>query len=1130
LLIGRYQGAIYSDTGYALALTNTHAIVWPYAVNTAAPETFTFTLPHPSRHGSEPLPLGSLASASASSPEPGLVVVMPLSGKITYWESIASAATLDLIQQQRNGVELSIPGMLHGETVIQILNAESAGFVLAFSTGRLAYMSVRDSQGRPAIAVQFLRGTSGTASGGIFGSIRNALSSSWRGDLACARAGRSVRPGERDVVTASSKGRLQAWSLTRGGHNALQAEKDAREEIVQAMKATDSRLSGLLLESFEVLDFAFIPKSSIENAEDSDYMEDGTELLLLTSLSDREATHYALVQVMLSADSLEIGNVRHIRSYKTPVNRNALSKPRVFLPSPGVVAFLLFDKAIVVSSLAALPDSPDSQLLADDQMVTQTYEDVVDFRKDAGVEITGSGMEEPSATTHSGDETRSKRHKAKYPAVLLLVKGGGLIRVAAIDPKKFTSVQAPQVTAKSKLEQAVFFGSLQDNPLTFNAREEIPFTSDEYGEAALRISREITTSKTPYLPSMPGSIEQNLKIRSQALRDLAFHLRKLGVKLDRVIKWRLMWDAEKMAGALRAWEKYDAHIKSQPEGEKRSLWSEIVVHIHENIKSMPIAENGETDRVRHWFINDVHRLEVAVCWAFQSVKLSIKEEEIDHAEIVSMLSEANDLTIGAMNGALEFRANNMELYGLGNEHLQNGILVDDYEGLPQFWTSVEPVIENIKKQTNLAREITYEYYKNPEGSSGQDGQPDPEQLEKIRLQTVGLTDLACTTSTERYRWLLAQPDPKLVDRGVELENATEKVREVQIKQLDKIGLVDDGIKLAQKHRVFSVLVALIVEDIQKTNELVAKLQESGTDTTVIAARIAYLQELVNHYYQLFGREWADALYVYYVRAGELFALLNDNNDHQRYLTDFLRSSELFAKVAWINEVNQEKDFNRAAKDLLKLGLLKERDVWSKKVELSIGKLARLASKKYSETQGLIIPDGGQAELEDAKKQLALIQIQDKIYSHIRPAIKAAIDSDAELQLALDVYGNDSLKGTQALASVLAEKLGWLLEHKSMGALDLIDLLTLLGSNKRSEERGMIEGEEFYYALEAVKSSSLSKDERKLTEKVIWRRCMLHDNWTELNHTDLKDDEQVSIQLQRTALYSTMRACYKNSKL
>ncbi|OAF59592.1 hypothetical protein VC83_03665 [Pseudogymnoascus destructans] len=860
---GRQYGAIYSDSGYALALTTTHAIVWPYALNTTTPETFTFALPYPAKHTSEHLPLGSLVSASASTPEPGLVVVMPSSGKITYWESIASAATLDLIQQPRHGVELTISGLLHGEVVIQILNAESAGFLLSFSSGRLAYMSVRDGQGRPAISVQFLRGTSGAGNGGIFGSIRNALSSSsWRGDLAAARAGPSLKPGERDIVSASSKGRLQAWSLHRGGHNTLEAEGDIRELIVDELKRTDKSLESLDLESFEVLDFSFAPQAS--DREDSTaltYRDDnGTELLMLTSLGGHGICHYALVQVFLRQREIIVSNVHHLRSYSTPVSRTSTSKPRLYLPKPGVAAFVVFDRAVVVTSMVNEPESPDQQLRAG----TNYFEDVVDFRTDAGVEITGSGLEEPHTPSHGTEDSRSRRHKAKFPAVVLLVKGGGIIRIATTDPKKFTAGEAPQVTAKSKLDQAVFFGILENNPLSFAGRPEIQFSPEEVGQAALQLSHEVLSSTTAHIPSIPASIEHNLRVRAQALHSLATHIKKMNVELDRLTKWKLLWDAEKLNGAKGAWSNYDTLISSKPAGQKRSLWNDIVECLHEEYKLMPSKEFGEVDRVRHYFIHDIHRFEMVVPWAFQAVKLRYEESELVQHKIVELLSEANDLLIGALAGAYNFRTENLALYGLQGEDVQNGILMQNYNDIPEPWTCKLYTADNAKRQTDLAIGI-------------------------IRTECPEMLDLACRSTTEKYRW------------------------------------------------VFDTLVPLIVEEIQRTNEAIAETESAPDgDATDLKARVARLQAQVEGYYDLFGMEWAKSLYSYYIKEGELFALLSDNDTHQKYLTAFLRSKKEYAKVSWINEVTQEKDYHRAAAELLDLGLTANATCGARKCSSALG--------------------------------------------------------------------------------------------------------------------------------------------------------------------------------------------------
>ncbi|KAI1045150.1 hypothetical protein LB505_013202 [Fusarium chuoi] len=63
------------------------------------------------------------------------------SGKVVYWESIASAATFVFMKKDRTGVEYTISGMQTGEKVVAITNAESAGFILTFNSGRLAYMN-----------------------------------------------------------------------------------------------------------------------------------------------------------------------------------------------------------------------------------------------------------------------------------------------------------------------------------------------------------------------------------------------------------------------------------------------------------------------------------------------------------------------------------------------------------------------------------------------------------------------------------------------------------------------------------------------------------------------------------------------------------------------------------------------------------------------------------------------------------------------------------------------------------------------------------------------------------------------------------------------------------------------------
>jgi nuclear pore complex protein Nup133 len=1124
--LGRQHGSIHSDSGYALILSHTHATVWPYSKPPTEFPPYVFDIPHPSKHVSDPIPLGSLVSPSTSSSEPGLVVVIPTSGKITYWESVDSAATMGLRLRQNN-IELTIPGMLSGETVIQILNAETAGFVLSFSSGRIAYMNVRDGQGRPTISVQFLRGSSASTGGGIFGSLRNVLSTSaLRGDIAAVRADQPRKVGERQVVVATAKGKIQSWDMQRGGHSSLNAEADGRETIVQTIKQALPVFSELLLETFELLDFTFTtPPTKSANSQASD----GIQLLLLTSLTDRDISHYFLVGVTLLPGGLTINKIRPIKSYTTPVNKDAISKTRLYLPNPAHFAYVVFDRAVVVVSMGAQLEgpqwgSPDSQLRTESHLSPQTFEDVVEFRDDMCIEVVGSGMEEPHGLSPLGMGIfKPQGHKPRFPAAVLLVrgKGGGILKVAATGDVNHTSANSQQVTAKSKLEQAVNFGGIKENPISFSVRPDLQFPSGEISEAALELSLDILSSRTLHITSVPTNVADNLQRRSVALRDLAQYLKSTGVELDRVTRWKLLWDAERMAAAVTVWNVHNARVSAKPEGQKRGLVTDIVESIHEDYKTEPVPEEGELDRVRKWFMSDISNFEIAVPWAWQVIKHAYQDGQKDHAFVVEMLSDANDVVMGVLQTAFAFRTANAKLYGLQAEPLEHGVLTANYEGLQEFWTSTILIVEAVRKQLELAHVLVKEYW----GKREKPGQPSVAVVSKLRDEYSTLIDMGTRSSNERIRYCLshAQDYPQFQIEADQLSSIQEEAQHKQITSLaDDLALPDEAMVLAEKYEILNTLAWVTLVELNEYSPKPTNRQNPVDRRQ----RSNFLVKQVAHYFDKFGTKWATAFYELQISIGSMDTLLNGFQEQQEYLTSFLRAKPEYAKVAWINETIRENNFDQAAKALLDLGLKREQDVWSKKIELSIGKLARLAGRSYSQENGILIPDGGRTELAAAQDQLSLIKIQDTVYDYILPSIGAAIDENAELQLALESHRYRDLKNQPTFSTFLEQQMADLIRHTTMDALALVDLLTLIGDNA-SEDQEAFQYQQFYLALQATRYGISDKNERTLMQRVIWRRCMLRDDWHRINNTDMKDDEQVSEQSRSTALYQTFGACFKN---
>jgi nuclear pore complex protein Nup133 len=1140
---GAQHGEIDSASGFGITLTHTHAIVWPYASTSTSPETFVFALPYPSKYPADPLPLGCLVLPSASSNEPGLVVVMPSSGRITYWESISAAATLDFMKQERNGVESSVYGMFSGERVTQITNAESAGFILTFSSGRVAYMSLRDGHGRPAISTQFLRTNVAGTVGGLFGTLRHALSQApVRGDLAAVRAASSHRIGERDVIALTMKGKLEAWRVHRGGHHESMAEADLRSDIVAAIRSNDPESYDYPEESFEAIDFAIVPRGldsrylDMTRLSDAIAFDDASiqHVLMLVGLTKRRATRYVLVEVLVSNHATQIGMVRPIVSYSVPCDQAASVRPRIYLPRPALVAFVVFERAVVVASIAEPPQSPESQLEEDSHMLPATYEDVIDLRDDHVLRIVGSGFEEPPAHV-ANEEARNHRQRTKNPSVLLMVRGTGVLRVSTTDIDKFADEAAPRVTAKSRLEQAVFFGIKPDNPLVFDRRQQIAFTNDQFVEAALALSNEILASSSPYMSTLPMSIEENLAGRLQALEKLVAHLKLMGVRLDRRSRWALLFNAQKMAVARLLWKRHEHFTNNRPSHDKTTLIGHVVEFIHENQKATPDAARGEVDHVRHWFVNDVGRLDILVAWCYEVIKHLSKENRFDAARLTVLLHEAVNISVCAILAGLEFRKRNMDLYGLEDEDVEFGILRSGYEDTPEPWTSSAVVITRIKKLVELCHKWLQKHHGQPvDAAPRQDAaaaHPDPDVLDEILKEMPQLTDLYLVCLLEASRWNAASSDESAQKTAVDFARAYEKERDTKSMELASLELFSEAAIVAEKHRTWPALALILIDHIHCLVRLAGEPTTSADAVKSLEVETAAERKRIARMLDKHGQPFAFALYDVMLQKEGVQNVLDYPDDKHGYKTKFLRSKPELARVSWINDIDKERDIDHAAETLLTLGLDRETQVWSKKIELSLGKLALLAQaeKPPSAKTGLfsLEPAKGSSSQEDrielVDRQLGVIGIQGQLHSQVFHEAGAAIDETAELELAMAAHGANLPKKHKVIREIFEDGIKRLINHDVLEPMTLIDLLTLI-SLKSGQAEEM--ADPFYLALVAAKYA-LRGPELELATRLIWRRCFIRDDWAKINDTSMRGDREVTSRLTETAIFQACYACHEN---
>lgn len=1063
--------------------------------------------------------------------------MMPVSGKISFWEHISSAATLDFIRQQRNGVEDTVPGLFGGEHVVDITKADTAGFILSLSSGRLAHLSVRDGQGKPSISIQFLQATWGQSSGAwpsVFGSIRNAIKSAVsRSDIAAVRVNPSSRPGPKNVVAATKAGRLHAWRVQRAGHHEIIANIDARESILAGLQTVLPPIQGNV--DFEVVDFTYIPRgieakyagaSRLSQALTMD--EDSVQhLLLLVSLSNKRQSQYALVEVVVQGETLDVGMVRTISSYTTPVNPSATARTRLCLPRPGLVAFVVFDRAVVMASIAAPPETPDSQLQGENHILPATYEDVVDLRNEELLEIVGSGVEEPLGPGQEPEAPRSHRVKIKNPTVLLMIRGVGVVRVALTDVDKFASEKPPEVTARNKLDQAVIFGLKDDNPLTFEGRREIPFSDEEIGEAALDLSHDILASNTSVLTALPASIEMNLRQRGSYLDKLMSHLNAQKVKLDRRTKWQLLFNAEKLNMARELWKLHETFLGERPTNDRKTVVSEVIECIAEEDKKNPDRNVGELDRARTWFVNDTGRMELFVPWTYQMIKHYHKEHLADDPALTRFLYEGVHVFYEILHGALEYRQRNLSFYGLGGEDVKNGILSKkaDYVGLPEFWTSTPFVTNNLLRLNGLCQMWLKEYYP-PQTAPGS---PSSTLIESLRNMMPSLADQLIVTVTELVSWAEPNGDEETVLFSDRLRESVLGDLSDLILKLKDYGLWDDALRLAEKYISVKALAELVVGQIKELRNQAKVRGLESRKAVEINNKLEDKKRLFTEYMDRYGASFAYEAYRLLLAYGGIQMVLEfAGSDKKGFATMFLRNDNRLGKISWINDIEREHDLDSAARTLISVGQ-KEDQVWNKKIELSLGKLTLLAEGAGAEAEGnsaLVRSKAARCDnqLAQVDRDLEIVRIQDHIYQILVPAFQDAVDDVAAVDLAMQTFSPKIPKKHKVLLDDLQEDLCALVTHKAMQPLSLINLLTLI----RVDEYGVEPGFLFFQALRLAELGLKGKS-REDARRLIWRRCYIRDDWTKVNYTENMSDQAVLSKLVETQPYCTMVACHRHRK-
>lgn len=1146
-----YSCYISPDNDYVLALTHRDALVWSYNASSSNPssrELLSFSLPFQSASKDDPLPLGAFTTKSANG-EPGIVVVSPIHGKVIYWESLTAASTYG----HNQSVEGTIPGMFYGELVKDLVPAEPVGFIITLASGRVAQLTIRDQIGRPGIGFQFMRKSSvGPAKPGFFGSIRNVLVGDRRKGTAIARPGRIAR-AQRDIVVSTEDGELELWTNNLLTGNQLTKTTSTKDQILAALESHMSKDQIDQPSQFRLLDFCVnvtTPSRDLIKRDDLDSLL----LVVLVSLTSGGRTVYYLVDLTLANDEVQVRVVHPIRGYTESDADDKAFAPKICIPPSSKSAFVLFEKSVVIMSIAKIEDSPSSQLLRDKGSLPQLFQDRIALKDDPVYNV----------INFAGENEGS-------PSCVFAVQGFGIARITSHLPND-DEIEMEEVTtqlsARTRIEQAIFFGNKPSNPFDLRRPQNDTYTLMDLGEAVLNIARSIVVSTSAHIPKSATSTAEQLQQRARALQDLSeYILSTYPTCLPREARFGLLRYAEKVAAAQALWKVQEQIQSTYPRQDDRK-WSYlqfVLLCLSEKRQKYPKPERGETDHVRHYLIHSISALDKLLV-ELQDAMLELSDMGINDPRIVrDYFWEGLQLWTTAMGTAYKFREDNAVVYGLGNETFDEGVLQSGYatgQDTPVVWTSTKEQRDHGLEYLRLVCEFLRDWWNYTPGQQNGSANPKTKKAKEIPTNIDGepydapskpaLRELA-DILPKQVDLVMRMVKEKSIQQRAEIragkgtpEEKEQRVTRLSLEVRESISRAiktisifcrEGSIALAEAQSDTDLLVDLHIDYLR---DLSRQLQVSPESRTV-AQKIRQVQEHIESYYDRFGNKWAYSNFSSMIERSELSDLLIEGQQNgggrQPFLSWFFdtatKEGKHLGKIAWMNDILGEDKFDKACKTLEDIASVDEAYIENKKAEICLAKLAGLAALEDT------TPAINETKVSNFDHELEYLRIVESLAAHVNEVCFGAVDDQAAVELTEDrlipkhILTNKKL---QHLRKNLSETLYKLVVGRIISLPEVVDCLTLLvfppmESEDIDPDIDDLAGFEFSAALQAITLANIrevSQEQKNQLRMTVWRRLLVHDEWDTLNSTAGKSDAQVEESMQRTTLFTTLLQVFRRA--
>lgn len=507
-------------SGYFVAAQKSTISVWNYRSADSAPLAYQF----PVEDASEYPPLAILTRpASATSRDPGIVIVNCTSGNVRFYESVQHAPALGLIHSEASELQLPLQ-VKRGEYVTMAENLEPAGIVVATSWKRCILISLRNHKSRPQLALHELLAPYNS---GLISRINifKGLAKADMDEIVSIKSAAILDDDlSQEIIIQDSVGGFFLFTyqmVSPAGASQIATRPSIRQNILQGIESSiDGYLPGAT-PNLRIMDLWPLRDIYVCLCLIDDCTITGNEKNLV------------LVSAKIDDTGVLVCRSHRLTRYTYKFSIDSPQRPRLFIPEPGKTVFVTLGNTIIMTDIDE-PYSQPSQI----QYYKPRWEDI--FRLKLSIEVVGYGYENRATNIN--------------PALIALTANNGVLRIERFSESEDIDMDDAQTTQtktlKSHIEQAVFYAD--SSAVDFDIVDDFP--AETVVEAVFEISSEILHSSSPYLPPFLPSIKDYLTLKVSKYNSLLLFCERNFASLKPRLVPSLVESLEKVEVSMRLWE------------------------------------------------------------------------------------------------------------------------------------------------------------------------------------------------------------------------------------------------------------------------------------------------------------------------------------------------------------------------------------------------------------------------------------------------------------------------------------------------------------------------------------------------------------------------------------------------